>query len=50
MLDDDAAATIERHFHEDMAHCREIRLEEFRQRGVMDRLKELACYAVWRVL
>jgi cardiolipin synthase len=50
MLDESAAATIERHFHEDQEHCREIHLEEFRKRGVIDRAKELACLAFWRVL
>ena len=50
MLDDDAAATIERHFLEDMTLSEEIRLEEFRRRGMFARLKEQVCYAFWRVL
>jgi cardiolipin synthase len=50
MLDDDAAATIEQHFVDDLAHADEIRLETFRQRGLWPRLKEKVCYAFWRVL
>ena len=50
MLDDTAASTLDRHFHDDQEHSNEILLSEFRRRGVGERVKELACYAMWRVL
>jgi cardiolipin synthase len=50
MLDDAAAATVEKHFTDDLAHSDEILLEEFRKRGLMDRVKENVCYAFWRLL
>jgi cardiolipin synthase len=50
MLDESASATVERHFLDDLDHSTEIRLEEFRKRGFVQRLKERACYAAWRVL
>jgi cardiolipin synthase len=50
MLDENASATVEQHFLEDLHHSAEIHLEEFRKRGFVQRLKERACYAVWRVL
>lgn len=50
MLDDGASATVEKHFADDLEHSDEIKLEEFRKRGMMDRLKEKACYAFWRLL
>lgn len=50
MLDDDASATIEKHFMDDLAHSDEIRLESFRKRGMMNRVKETVCYAFWRLL
>lgn len=50
MLDDDASRTVERHFLDDLEHSDEIRLEEFRRRGAWERVKETACYALWRVL
>ncbi|MEP7002207.1 MAG: phospholipase D-like domain-containing protein [bacterium] len=50
MLDERAAATLEEHFMADIAYADEIHLETFRQRGRMDRIKETACYSLWRVL
>ena len=50
MLNADASAALESHFMEDLKFAREIRLEEFRRRGAIERLKESACYAFWRVL
>jgi cardiolipin synthase len=50
MLDDGASATVEQHFMDDLEHSDEITLDEFRQRGMMNRLKEKVCYAFWRVL
>jgi cardiolipin synthase len=50
MLDENASATVEQHFLEDLHHSAEIHLGEFRKRGFVQRLKERACYAVWRVL
>jgi cardiolipin synthase A/B len=50
LLDDGATATVEKHFTDDLAHSTEILIEEFRKRGLMDRLKEKACYAFWRLL
>jgi cardiolipin synthase A/B len=50
MLDEDASATLEKHFADDLACADEIRLEEFRRRGVVHRIKEKVCYAFWRVL
>ena len=49
-LDAGAAATVEKHFLDDLGHSREIRLEEFRQRSGWERVKETVCYAFWRVL
>ena len=49
-LDEGAAATVERHFLDDLEHAREIRLEVFRERGNWEKLKENVCYAFWRVL
>ena len=50
MLDDTAAATLDRHFTDDLEFSTEIKLEEFRKRGIVDRIKERACYAFWRIL
>ena len=50
MLDDDASATVEKHFVDDLEHADEIRLESFRKRGLWPRVKEKVCYAFWRVL
>jgi cardiolipin synthase len=50
ILDDGASATVEKHFIDDLEHSDEIKLDEFRKRGMMNRLKEKACYAFWRVL
>jgi cardiolipin synthase A/B len=50
MLDDDASATIEQHFLDDMAHSEEILLDAFRQRGMLTRVKEIVSYAFWRLL
>ena len=35
---------------DDIEFAGEIRLEEFSRRGPIDRFKESACYAFWRVL
>jgi cardiolipin synthase len=50
VLDAPVARTLERQFVDDLAFAEEIRLDEFRRRGRVERLKELACYSVWRVL
>ena len=50
MLDADAARTLEQQFMDDIEFACEIRLEEFSRRGAIDRIKESACYAFWRVL
>jgi cardiolipin synthase len=50
MLDAGTAATLERHFTDDIAHSDEILLAGFRQRGAWDRLKEHVTHLVWRVL
>lgn len=50
VLDDEASATVEQHFLDDLEFSKEIRLEEFRERSKWDRIKETVCYAFWRVL
>jgi phosphatidylserine/phosphatidylglycerophosphate/cardiolipin synthase-like enzyme len=50
MLDERVASTLEQQFHDDLAFAREIKLDEFRKRGRIERIKETACYSVWRVL
>jgi cardiolipin synthase len=50
VLDSALAGTLERLFHEDLRHSREIVLEEFRRRGLWDRVKERVAHAVWRIL
>jgi cardiolipin synthase len=50
MLDREAAAVLEGHFTDDLAHADEITLEEFRKRGFVGRVKEKICYAFWRIL
>ena len=50
MLDRDAAQTLERQFLDDLEYAEEINLDEFRTRGTIDRIKEKACYSVWRIL
>jgi cardiolipin synthase len=50
MLDERASRTLEQHFLDDLEHANEIRLEDFRTRGVWQRTKETVCYAFWRVL
>ena len=50
MLDERIAQTLEQQFHDDLGFAKEIKLEEFRKRGRMQRLKESACYSIWRVL
>jgi cardiolipin synthase len=50
MLCERMAATVEAHFMDDLAHAKEIRLDEFRRRGAFERMKESVCYAFWRVL
>jgi cardiolipin synthase len=49
-LDRGVAGEVEKHFLEDLDHSKEILLEEFRRRGVWERVKEKVCYAFWRVL
>ncbi len=50
MLDDELCATLERQFMDDLAYADEIDLAVFRQRGVLDRVKERATHMVRRVL
>jgi cardiolipin synthase len=50
MLDSGAAGTLDRQFLSDLDFSDEIKLEEFRRRPFLDRVKENACYALWRVL
>ncbi|AHG91545.1 Phospholipase D-like domain protein [Gemmatirosa kalamazoonensis] len=50
ILDAGVTCTIERQFLDDLGFANEIRLDEFRRRGWIERIKEKACYAVWRVL
>ncbi|HET7483120.1 MAG TPA: phospholipase D-like domain-containing protein [Actinomycetota bacterium] len=50
MLDERVAQTLEQQFHDDLGFAKEIKLEEFRKRGRIERIKETACYSVWRVL
>ena len=50
MLDEGVAGTLEQQFHDDLGFAKEIKLDEFRKRGRLDRIKETACYSVWRVL
>lgn len=50
MLDERIAHTLEQQFHDDLGFAKEIKLDEFRKRGRLDRIKESACYSVWRVL
>jgi cardiolipin synthase len=50
VLDPQVAGAVERQFLDDLAFSKEIRLDEFRRRGPFERVKESACYAVWRVL
>lgn len=50
MLDRDIAATLERHFLEDIEQADEVDLAVFRQRGAWMRIKERAAHLVWRVL
>jgi phosphatidylserine/phosphatidylglycerophosphate/cardiolipin synthase-like enzyme len=50
MLDERVAHTLEQQFHDDLGFAKEIKLEEFRKRGRIERIKESACYSVWRVL
>jgi cardiolipin synthase len=40
ILDEGFAATLEATFQEDLKHAREIRLEEWRRRGIWERIKE----------
>ena len=48
--DKTVAGTVEKHFLDDLQYCEEIKLEEFRRRGLWQRVKENVCYAFWRVL
>ena len=49
-LNEQASAVVESQFSEDLKFTKEIKLEEFRKRGLMNRVKEKACYAFYRVL
>lgn len=49
-LDRKVAATLEKHFMDDLEFSKEIKLDEFRTRGPWERVKENVCYAFWRVL
>jgi cardiolipin synthase A/B len=49
-LDQRVAGTLEQQFLDDLGFAKEIHLEEFRTRGRWDRIKESACYSIWRVL
>jgi hypothetical protein len=49
-LDKRVAGTLEQQFLDDLGFSEEIHLEEFRKRGRWERIKESACYSVWRVL
>jgi cardiolipin synthase len=50
MLDEGAATTLEKQFLDDIQYADEIKLDEFCKRSVVQRVKERACYAFWRVL
>jgi cardiolipin synthase len=50
ILDGEAAGTLEQQFLDDLGFAKEIKLDEFRKRGRWQRIKESACYSVWRVL
>ena len=50
MCDERIAQTLEEHFMNDIEYADEIDLDEFRKRGAMERLKEMVCYSIWRVL
>jgi cardiolipin synthase len=50
MFDARAARTLEQHFINDISFAEEIVLTSFQKRGFVDRIKETACYALWRVL
>jgi cardiolipin synthase len=50
MLDEGAASTLEKQFLDDIQYADEIKLDEFSRRSFVQRAKEKACYAFWRVL
>ena len=50
ILDAQVTGTLERQFLDDLAFATEIQLDTFSRRGWIERLKELACNSVWRVL
>ena len=50
MLDERMAGTLEQQFLDDLGYAKEIELAEFQKRGRLERIKESACYSVWRVL
>jgi len=50
MLDDAMTSTVERHFLDDLAYADQIQLGEFMRRGVVERVKEFAAHAFWRIL
>ena len=35
---------------DDLEYSKEIKLDEFRKRGRIERMKESACYSLWRIL
>lgn len=49
-LDEGVAGTVERHFIDDLGYAKEIDLEEFQRRSLIDKVKERVCYAFWRIL
>ncbi len=50
MLHGATAKTVEQHFMADLEHADEIALATFRQRGMLERLKEHTAHLPWRVL
>jgi cardiolipin synthase len=49
-LDGGVARQVEQHFMDDLEYSDEIKLEDFKRRSFMDRMKERVCYAFWRIL
>lgn len=50
MLDESVARRMEKLFLADLEYSEEIVLDQFRKRGLAERMKEHACHMVWRVL
>jgi cardiolipin synthase A/B len=49
-LDASVTKVLDQQFMDDIQFAKEIKLEEFRRRGRLERIKESVCYAFWRVL